>query len=145
MKLSLAPLILAVALAGCGQAKETRVTDAWVRLAAAPGRPAAAYFTLKGGPADATLISVTSPVVIRSEMHESMAHGTTMTMAPIQQVALPAKGEVRFAPGGKHVMLFDMNPAIKPGSIVSLVFTFADGLKIEYGAKSIAAGDPPPK
>ncbi len=30
------------------------------------------YFTLHGGPADATLVSVTSDVSIRAEMHESM-------------------------------------------------------------------------
>ncbi len=28
---------------------------------------------------------------------------------------IPAGGKVEFKPGGRHAMLFGMNPAIKPG------------------------------
>ncbi len=149
MKLSLASCVVALLLAGCGQAKDPEVEGAWVRLAAAPGRPASAYFTLKGGLSDALLMSVTSPVAIRSEMHETSRKGTTqgtmMSMAQLHQLALPSKSDVAFAPGGKHVMLFDMNARIKPGSTVPLLFTFADSFKVRVDAKAIAAGDAPPK
>ena len=133
-----------LALAGCESPKEIHVSNAWVRLAAAPGRPAAGYFTLHGGPADATLVSISSDVAIRAEMHESMKSGSVSTMKPIDQVALPAASEIVFAPGGKHVMLFDMNPGIKPGAPVPLLFTFADGQRITYKATAVGAGDPAP-
>jgi copper(I)-binding protein len=145
LKLSRGSFVVALLLAGCGQPKQAAVEDAWVRLAAAPGRPASAYFTLEGGPRDAVLISVTSPVAIKSEMHETTKNGTMSSMAPVRQIALPARGEIAFAPGGKHVMLFDMNPRIKPGSTVPLLFTFADSLRVRIDTKAIAAGDPPPK
>ncbi len=106
-----------------------------------PRGPAAAYFTLHGGPADATLVSISSDVSIRAEMHESMMSGSMSSMKPIQQVALPAGSEVVFAPGGKHVMLFDVNPGIKPGAPVPLLFTFADGQRITYKATAVGAGD----
>ncbi|RHW16593.1 copper chaperone PCu(A)C [Sphingomonas gilva] len=140
----LAPFAL-LALAGCGQEPQLRVSDGWVRLAAAPGRPAAAYFTVHGGPAPARLISVDSSVVVRAEMHETTKQDGAMRMRPIESVEIPAEGEVSFAPGGKHVMFFNVNPGIKPGSAVPMIFTFADGMRIQYSARALAAGDPPPE
>jgi len=142
-----APLIAiaAIGLSGCQKPKEIYADQAWVRLPAVAGNPGVAYFTLHGGPADTQLLSVTSPAVIRSELHESMAGGGGMaSMKPIGQVDLPAGSKVTFAPGGKHVMLFDINPAIKPGGNLTLVFTFANNLKIEVTAPVVAAGDPQP-
>ena len=133
-----------LALAGCENPKEIHVSNAWVRLAAVPRGPAAAYFTLHGGPTDATLISVTSDVSIKAEMHESMKSGSMATMKPIDQVALPAASELVFAPGGKHVMLFDVNPGIKPGAPVPLLLTFADGQRITYTATAVGAGEGAP-
>lgn len=141
---NVAILGLVLALASCESPKVIHVGNAWVRLAAVPRGPAAAYFTLHGGPADATLISVSSDVAIRAEMHESMKSGSMASMKPIGQVALPAGSEIVFAPGGRHVMLFDVNPGIKPGAPVPLLFTFADGQRVTYKASAVGAGDPPP-
>ncbi|UVO49992.1 copper chaperone PCu(A)C [Sphingomonas sp. SUN019] len=138
--------LAAAALAGCAQEKQLYVSDAWVRLAAVPGRPAAGYFTIHGGPTDATLISVSTDVAIRTEMHESkMAAGGGMTMDAVRSLPIPALQTVRFAPGGKHVMLFDVNPSVKPGAAITFTYTFADALRIQQDARVIAAGDPPPK
>lgn len=135
----------AMTLGGCEQPRQIFISDGFVRLAAVPGRPAAAYFTLHGGAAPATLISVRTPVAIKAEMHQSMQTGAMASMKPIARIALPAGGKVQFAPAGRHVMLFDVNPGIKPGRAVPLIFTFADGLRIQYDAPVIAAGDPAPK
>jgi periplasmic copper chaperone A len=138
--------VVAAALAGCAQEKQLYVDDAWVRLAAVPGRPAAGYFAVHGGPTDATLINVFTDVAIRTEMHESkMAAGGGMTMDAVRSLPVPALQTVTFAPGGKHVMLFDVNPGIKPGAAITFTYTFADGLRIQQDARVIAAGDAPPK
>ena len=135
-----------VALAGCAQPAQLSVDGAWVRLAAVKGRPAAAYFTIHGGPTDATLINVTTDVAIRAEMHESMASGGVSSMKPIARVAIPAKTEIVFAPGGRHVMLFDMNPGIIPGDRrITFTFSFADGTRILQNATVVGAGDTGPK
>lgn len=137
----------ALTLSACGQPKQLYADHAWVRLGAVKRNPAAAYFTLHGGPGAATLINVTTDVAIKSEMHESMAAaaGAMTTMKPIQQVAIPAGATVPFQPGGRHVMLFDMNPGIKPGSTLTLTLSFADGTRILQDAGVIGAGDPTPK
>jgi len=139
----LAFLAVLLALTGC-QPKAIYVSDGYVRLSAVPRHPAIAYFTLHGGATDATLVSVTSEVAIRAEIHESMQKGNMASMKPLDHVALPAASKIIFAPGGKHVMLYDVNPTIVPGRTLPLVFTFADGLRIAYAAQVIAAGDPAP-
>ena len=145
MRRILAPLIVATALAGCAKPQPLYVDHAWVRLNAVANGPAAAYFTLHGGPAPATLISVATDTAVRAEMHQSMDQGGIATMTPITSVAIPAKTLVRFAPGGRHVMLFNVNPEIKAGGAMNFTFTFADSERILQTASVIAAGDPAPK
>lgn len=135
----------AAALTGCAPEKQLYVSDAWVRLAAVPGRPAAGYFTVHGGTTDATLVSVSTDVAIRAEMHETKQSRGVMSMDAVRNVAIPASGKVTFAPGGRHLMLFDVNASVKPGSTMTLTFTFADGLGILKEARVIAAADGAPK
>ncbi|KQN01631.1 MULTISPECIES: copper chaperone PCu(A)C [Sphingomonas] len=134
--------VAAMALASCSPPKELSVDGAWVRLGAVTGRPAAAYFTVHGGPTPTTLISATTDVAIRSEMHETMDKGGMSTMTPLAKVEIPANTDVAFAPGGRHVMLFDMNSGIKPADRVTLTFAFADGTRIINNATVVAAGTP---
>ena len=138
--------LAALLLAGCAkEEEELTVTDAWVRLAAVPANPSAGYFTIKGGPKDMELISVSSSVAIRSEMHESMTGMQGMAgMKPIARVAVPAGTEVKFEPGGKHVMFWNVNPGIKPPRSMPLVLAFADGTRLELPARTVAAGDAAP-
>lgn len=132
-------------LAACGQDAELRVDRGWVKLAAVPDRPAAAYFTIHGGETADHLIDVSTNVAIRSEMHETTTAGTMSHMAKIDGgLDVPARAKIAFEPGGKHVMLFNVNPGIKPGSKVSLIFTFSSGEQIEYDAPAYAAGDAAP-
>lgn len=140
-------LLIAILLgvSGCSQSRQFYIDHGYVRLPAVPGRPGAAYFTLHGGPTDATLIAVHSEFAIKAEIHQSTMTGTMSAMKPIDRVALPAGGTIAFKPGGLHVMLFDINPAIKPGKTTTLDFTFADGSRYEYDAMVIAAGAPAPK
>lgn len=143
------PLALAAALTllagGCAKEEELRVTDAWVRVAPNPDTPSAGYFTLHGGPQDVQLLSVSSPVAIRSEMHESMTGMSGMAgMKPITSVAVPAGEDVAFEPGGRHVMFWDLNPGIKPPKTMDLILTFSNGERLQVAAQTVAAGAPPP-
>ena len=133
---------LAGLLAACAQPRELAVDGAWVRLGAVPGSPAAGYFVVHGGPAPATLISVTTDVTIKSEMHETMTKGSMSEMAPLQRVEIPANTDVAFKPGGRHVMLFNVNPGITPERKITFTFAFSDGTRILRNADVIAAGDP---
>ena len=143
-------LIAALTVAGCAPDPVLRVDDAYVRLAAAPKNPAAAYFMVVGGPSADRLMDVSSPVVIRTEMHESMTSGgpstssggAMMSMKPIEGgIEIPAGGAVEFRPGGKHVMMFNVNPGIVPPRTLPMIFTFASGERITVDAEVKRAGD----
>ncbi|MEP6785389.1 MAG: copper chaperone PCu(A)C [Sphingomonadales bacterium] len=121
-------LVSAIALSGCAKPEGLQVVDPVIRLSANPRAPSVGYFTLKGGPTADRLLSVTSPLVIRIELHESMTASGMATMKPLDGgVEVPANGTIKFQEGGKHAMLFDVNPGVKANEKVQLNFTFASG------------------
>jgi periplasmic copper chaperone A len=135
----------ALLLAGCGKPAELGADHAWVRLPAVAGRPGAAYFTLKGGNTADTLLAVSTPAALNAELHETLDRQGTKSMQPMRDVPVPAKGSVEFAPGGKHVMLFDVGPNVKAGQHIPLTLAFAGGKRLEVQAQVVGAGDPPPQ
>ena len=144
---SLVPIAL-LALAAChrGEAK-LRVDHAWVRLAAVPGRPAAAYLIIHGGAEPARLVAVESQAVGSSELHRSMKMGPGGSMAGMKRLDgldVPTGSEVIFEPGGNHVMLFGVSPQVKPGNHVPLSVRFEKGQPLTVDAKVVGAGDPAP-
>lgn len=141
--LAAAALLLTAACAR--EEEQLSVTDAWVRLSPVASNPSAGYFTVKGGPQDVQLIGVSSSVAIRAEMHETMTGMQGMaSMKPIQSVPIPAGGEVKFEPGGRHVMFWNVNPGVKPPRRMPLVFSFSDGTRLEVAAQTVAAGSEAP-
>lgn len=148
MRLVVIALPLSLMLAACGKPAKPEAEDAWVRLPAMPGRPAAAYLTIEGGTKSTTLTAVTTPRAQRSELHETVpAEGQpgVVRMKPVTQVPVAARDEVSFVPGGRHIMLFGLDPQVAPGGRVPLRLTFADGQVLEVQAQAIGAGDPAPE
>ena len=143
LKTTIAILAASLALTGCQKHEPVqKVTDVWVRLGAVDTVPAAAYFNVYGGPKADRLLQVSSEVNTKTELHESMTEGNMASMKPIGAVDIPAGGKVEFKPGGRHAMLFGMNPAIKPGTPVTLTFTFASGQEIQVDAGTQSASAP---
>jgi periplasmic copper chaperone A len=135
--------ILALAVTACGGASHDKlnVEGAFVRLSAVSGNPSAAYFGLNGGPTADRLMSVSSPMAVRAELHDTKMEGGMMKMTPLADgLEVPAKAEVAFESGGKHVMLYDVSPKVAVGGKMPLVLTFASGAKLETQAEVIAAG-----
>lgn len=133
-------------VAACQQKAEVKADGAWVRLPAVAGNPGSAYFTIHGGSQATTLLAVTAPFAVRTELHESMkGHAGMTSMAPLKDVAIAPNAIVRFEPGGRHVMLFDVAPTLQPGTRAPLRLTFTDGRKLEVQAIVVGAGDPEPK
>jgi copper(I)-binding protein len=117
---------IALLLGGCGErrADGISVRDAWVRMPAAKDLPGAAYFTVEGGAEGTQLTGVSSPLASRVELHESMAHGGMSAMKKLRQVDFDYRGRIAFEPGGRHLMLFGLNPAVKPGTKLPLTLAF---------------------
>jgi copper(I)-binding protein len=112
-------------------------SDGVLRLPAVKGNPGAAYFSVRnGGPAAATLAAVHVDGAGRAEMHES----TGGSMAAVKEVALVRGETVKFAPGGKHVMLFDLDPRLAAGGTTEMTLVFTGGDKSSIPLKIEPAG-----
>lgn len=136
-----AVMAAAALTASCAKVEAPAASDAWIRLATVPGRPAAGYFTLHGGRADTKLVGVSVTGVPRVELHLSrMTAGDMMTMDATPAVDLPAGAALPFEPGGRHAMLFDVPAALTPGKTAAMTFRFADGETAVAEAKVVSAG-----
>lgn len=136
-----------LSVAGCKNPPdkiEVTVDHAWVRLPAAPGNPGAAYFTLKTNNDPTELTSISSPQVGKIELHETMSNGGMSHMAPLSTLQFPKDGTLEFKPGGKHAMLFNIDPTVKPGDRISFTFRFNPQMQITTDADVVAPGAPPP-
>jgi hypothetical protein len=135
-------LALLAGLAACQQDRPLYVDQAYVTLNANPAAPAAAYFTVHGGARDVTLRDVTTDAAVRAEMHDSRMDKGVMKMAPLDEVAVPAGKTVSFAPGGRHLMLWSINPAVAQTGKITLTFIFSNGDRILVDAAIQKAGAP---
>lgn len=119
----------ALTLSACGDnlgaAKPLNVVSGHVVMGATPDRPAVGYFRVQGGPQPVQLVAVTTDLAQRVEMHESLRENGVMTMKPITSADVPAKGELVFTQGGKHLMIWGINgAAVRAGKLpMQFVFT----------------------
>ena len=151
MKLS--PLLPLVLLAACHAADKatppTKTTaetpsetgapvlsQARIVLPAVNGNPAAAYFTLTNGKAPVTLARIAVAGAGMAMMHETKGEA----MVALNSLALTPGEKALFAPGGKHVMLFDLDPKLVAGGSVELSAWFDDGSRVAAKARIEAAG-----
>jgi hypothetical protein len=143
MRLILATATLLV-LVCCNQGPPpepaVQVEDAVVTLPPVPGRPGAAYFTLRTNNDPTKIVSVTSPKVQRIELHQTREENGISKMAPIEDTSFPAGGEMAFKPGDRHAMLFGLDPALKAGDKIPLTFTFEPAPPVTVQAEAHAAG-----
>lgn len=112
-------------IGGAGAADEggIEIRDPWAR-ATVPGQPVAgAYAELRSAKA-AQLVGVSSPAAKRGEVHEMKHVGGVMKMRQLKSLPLPAGETVKLAPGGLHVMLFDLPKPLDAGSTIPLTFSF---------------------
>ena len=151
-----APLALALGtlvLAACDRAKpaadaptETQqtisVTDGRLVLPAVKGNPGAVYFTVHNPTGDAVTLSGAEVKGAQSAMiHRMTMTGGVASMDMVAQVAVPAKGELTFAPGGLHLMAMDLDAALQKGGKTEASLTFAGGEKVSFPVEILAAGD----
>ncbi|MCZ8195703.1 MAG: copper chaperone PCu(A)C, partial [Aquidulcibacter sp.] len=91
------------------------------------GRPTAGYFDFNYNyKVPDQIISVASPEFKRVEMHDSITDGGMKKMVKLDTLDLPAKSAIKFAPGGKHLMLFEPTKELKDGDQVKVTFVFAE-------------------
>jgi len=100
------------------------VRDAWVRETLRAGGSSAAYLTIDNPTTQPiTITGITVSGAARAQMHEMVGPATAAAMRPAATLIVPAHGSLTLAPGGTHVMLFDINPPYAPGQSVTMTVT----------------------
>lgn len=125
MKTTLAALILGLASVPAWAADVT-VSDAWAR-ATMPGQKVSAAYMRIVASEDARLVSASSSVVPRVEIHEMKMDGSVMRMREVKALDLPKGKTVSLEPGGYHIMLMNLAKPIAAGERVPLSLVIESG------------------
>lgn len=102
-----------------------------------PNAPAgAAFFALhnQGKEAD-RLLGASTPRAGHSELHTHTHADGVMKMSKVENVEVPANGDVTFQPGGLHVMLFDLKEPLKAGDKFPLTLKFEKAGEVEVSVQ----------
>jgi len=101
------------------------ITGAWARPTLRGTRTGAAYMTLTNrGQATDRLLSLSTPIADRAELHEETMSGGVMSMKPVTDLMLRPGASVQIDPGHYHVMLIGLRSPLVAGESFSLSLTF---------------------
>jgi copper(I)-binding protein len=92
----------------------------------------AAYFRVEnGGSETVRIVSVSTPIADRAELHAHETDGGVMKMRHVHSVEVPAGGSVSFEPGGLHVMLIGLKQPLVDGESFPLTLGLDEAGTIE--------------
>ena len=140
-------------LASCGEQPEQAddapgtpegisVTNARLMLPAVKGNPGAVYFNISNDSTSNRMIRAVSVTGAGSAvLHQMGTWNLQPSMDEILQIDVPANGELKFEPGGLHVMANDLADTVAAGGTADVTLTFVGGDKITFPAEVRAAGD----
>jgi copper(I)-binding protein len=127
--LALGVLAAAGTAVSAGQGGLT-IADPWMRMIM-PSRPAAGYFTLLNQTAKARiLVGAESSACAKLMLHRSVNQSGQERMVMVKNVTVPAHGQVKFAPGGYHLMCMSPSQEVTPGHAVLVTLRFQGGRAI---------------
>jgi copper(I)-binding protein len=147
--------LVAVSFAAPVHAQEIKagdlvITQAWSRATPSGAKIAGAYVTIENkGAAPDRLIGGAGDVAGRVEIHEMAMDGGVMKMRPLDNGLTIEPGKtVKLAPGGYHLMLFDLKSQLKQGDKIPVTLNFEKAGKVALsldvqgvGAQTPAGGD----
>jgi copper(I)-binding protein len=141
-----AGMIAAPAGAAEVKAGDLVITQAWSRATPNGAKIGSGYFTVenKGTAAD-RLIGVSADVAGKVEVHEMATKDGVMTMRPLDKGLTIDPGKTtKLAPGGNHLMMFDLKSPLKQGDVVPVTLEFekAGKVKVSLDVGGIGAQAP---
>jgi copper(I)-binding protein len=122
----------AFALVACTPAAETEapeglleIRDAWAAPTPGGVNVSAGYLTIVNATGEPDrLVSASSPRAGRVEVHEMVMTGDVMQMRPAAAIEIAPSAEVALAPGGMHLMFYEIATPFAEGEEVPVTLTF---------------------
>lgn len=113
-------------------AGELEIAHPWTRPLPAVATTGAAYFTVTNkGEQDDVLLSATSPIADKVEIHTHVKDGDLMKMRQLDELVIPAHGAQKLAPGGLHLMLLGLKQVPAEGERFPVTLQFKQAGSIE--------------
>ncbi|MFJ2031180.1 copper chaperone PCu(A)C [Streptosporangium sp. NPDC087985] len=119
------------------------ITDPWVKTVK-KGMSAAFGTLVNNTDADVTVVSGSSPLSPKIELHGVADSGGKMVMRPKEGgFVVPARGTHQLQPGGDHIMLMGVTEEVKPGAQIPFTLTLKGGQTLTFTAvgKDFAGGN----
>lgn len=119
------------------------VENPWSRATPGDAKVAVGFLTIKNdGKTEDRLVSASSPIAARTEIHETKMQNDMMTMRPAPDgIAVPPASSVALAPNGYHLMFADLAAPLKEGEQFKATLTFehAGAVEVTFDVKAIGA------
>jgi periplasmic copper chaperone A len=132
--------------AGDAKAGDLVITQAWSRATPNGAKIAGGYLTIENkGTAPDKLIGGNGDIAGKVEVHEMSMNNGVMTMRPLDKGLVIEPGKtVKLAPGGYHLMMFDLKGPLKQGDKVpvTLVFEKAGKVNVSLDVQGVGAQAP---
>ena len=130
-------IIILFALISCSQSSGggIEIKDAWIREAPPGATVAALYLEINNNGGEDQILSVSTPVSEIAEIHNTqVAPDGTGKMVKLENVSIQPGEQIKFSPGGKHIMLINLKNPLKAGDVYIVNLDFKNS-----GQKSVNA------
>lgn len=118
------------------------ISQAWSRATPGSAKVGGGYLTItNNGSAADRLVSATSDVADKVELHEMSMSNGVMSMRPVDGgLAIEPGKSVSLAPGGFHLMLLGLKAPLLQGKQVPLTLTFAKAGSVKVSLDVLGVG-----
>lgn len=108
------------------------ISQAWSRATPGGAKIAGGYLTIENkGAAPDRLVGGSGDIAGKVEIHEMAMNNGVMTMRPLDKgLAIEPGKTVKLAPGGYHLMMFDLKGPFKQGEKVPVTLEFEKAGKV---------------
>ena len=121
--LCLAPSAFAAAQVG--------VSNAWIPQAPPGAKMLAGYLTIKNeGDAPVNVLAAESDRFRTVSVHQTVIENGVARMRELHSLEIAPGKEVKFAPGGMHLMLMQPRTDVSPGDRIEIILLFSDGTRV---------------
>ena len=117
--------IAVIMLTACEVNNKVAVIDSWARANAPSQTVGAAYMTFVSAQ-DSTFVKAETTIADSVEIHSMKMDDGVMKMRMLNELPLSAGKPEKLAPGGFHLMLFDLKKQLIVGESLDLTLTFRD-------------------
>ena len=136
-------IALAVAVGFCAAAAgqsvnppSIEIVSPWARASAGAARDGVVYLTIVNkGATDDGLVSVSTPVARKTELHETVTESGVTKMRSVPAVEVKAGGKAVLKPGGYMIMLFDLANPLKVGQTFPMTLAFEKAGEVAVAVK----------